>query len=107
MLSRSIGIACLRRRFLHLPRVGPIPIFQIHTNPATDGFFLSFEMYTTGYGQQWTGELGTFPISCADAANSTGICPYFDPDGPGPDPVKGDDFAATGSVTVVQLDAEG
>ena len=86
---------------------GTDPLFLIHTNPATDGFFLSFEMYTTGYGREWTGEIGTFAISCVDAVNSTGICPYFDPDGPGPDPVKGDDFATTGLVTIVQLDADG
>ncbi len=86
---------------------GSDPFFHIHTNPDTDGFFLSFEMYTTGYGQQWTGETGTFEISCADPVTSTGICPYFDPDGPGPEPVKGDDFAATGLLTIVRLDDTG
>jgi len=86
---------------------GADPFFLIHTNPAEDGFFLSFEMYTTGYGAQWTGETGTFDISCADAVNSTGICPYFDPDGPGPEGALGDDFATLGSMTIVQLDAEG
>ncbi len=86
---------------------GGDPFFHIHTNPDADGFFLSFELYTTGYGQQWTGETGTFDISCADPVNSTGICPYFDADGPGPEPVKGDDFAATGSLTIVQLDDVG
>ena len=39
--------------------------------------------------------------------NSAGICPDVDPDGPGPEPVKGDDFAATGSLTIVQLDDGG
>ncbi len=86
---------------------GGDPFFHIHTAPETDGFFLSLEMYTTGYGQEWTGETGTFDISCDDASSSTGICPYFDVDGPGPDPVKGSDFMTTGSLTIIQLDGDG
>lgn len=86
---------------------GVDPHFWIHTYPDQDGFFLSFEMYTTGYGQEWTGQTGTFDISCDDPVNSTGICPYFDPDGPGPEPVKGDDFAAAGSLTIDRLDDGG
>jgi len=87
--------------------VGSDPFFHIHTNPASDGFMLSFELYTTGYGSQWTGELGTFDISCADPVNSTGICPYFDSDGPGPIEILGTDFGATGTLTILQLDSDG
>lgn len=83
------------------------PHFLIHTNPKTDGFFFSFELYTTGYGAEWTGELGTFDISCDNLTSSTGICPYFDSDGEGPIGVLGGDFATTGSMTVVQLDDAG
>lgn len=82
------------------------PFFHIHTNPATDGIFLAFEMYTD-WGQAWTGQTGTFEISCSNPATSTGICPYYDPDGPGPEPVKGGDFATTGMMTINQLDAGG
>ena len=86
---------------------GADPHYLIHTDPANDGFFISFEMYTTGYGAEWTGELGTFDISCDDPTSSTGICPYFDEDGPGPIEVLGSDFAATGSLTVNAFDGEG
>ena len=85
---------------------GPDPFFHIHTNPADDGFFLSFELYTV-WGELWTGQMGTFDITCGSPPTSTGICPYFDPDGPGPEAVIGDDFAATGSMTISKLDAEG
>jgi len=78
----------------------------IHTNPETDGFFLSLELYTV-WGAGWTGQLGEFEMSCGDPAIDTGICPYFDPDGPGPDPVKGSDFATSGSVTITRLDETG
>ena len=80
--------------------------FHIHTNPATDGFFFSLEMYTE-WGQAWTGETGAFEISCSDPTTSTGICPYFDPDGPGPLPVLGGDFMTTGQIIIEQLDADG
>ena len=70
---------------------GADAFYQIHTNPETDGFYLNFEFYTV-WGEAWTGELGTFPISCIDPTTSTGICVYYDPDGPGPEPVKGSDF---------------
>ncbi len=66
-------------------------------------------MYTTGYGALWTGELGDVDVSCMEAvpgANSTGICPYFDPDGPGGVAVKSA-FVATGSITINQLDDNG
>lgn len=82
------------------------PFFHIHTNPASDGFFFSLELYPE-WGQAWMGEVGTFEISCSDPATSTGICPYLDPDGPGPMPVLGDDFATTGTITINILDAEG
>ena len=81
------------------------PFFHIHSDGATDGFFFSLELYTTGYGPLWTGQLGTFPIGCA--ADSTGICAHFDPDGPGPTGDLGADFGATGSITINQLDASG
>lgn len=86
---------------------GADPLFHVHTLPETEGFFLSFEMYTTGYGAKWTGETGLVEISCDSPATSTGICVYFDPDGPGPEPVKGEDFQTTGSLTISQLDASG
>ncbi len=85
---------------------GTDPFFHIHTNPASDGFFLAFEMYTV-WGGGWTGEMGTFPVTRTDPASSTGICPYFDPDGPGPLPVLGGDFATTGEITINQLDGAG
>lgn len=93
--------------FYATPDGGSDPFFHIHTTPDVDGFFLSFELYTTGYGQEWTGETGTFDISCDNPTSSTGICPYFDPDGPGPEPVKGSDFQTTGSLTINQLDEDG
>lgn len=82
------------------------PFFHIHTNPATDGFFLSLEMYTE-WGAAWTGEAGGFEISCSDPATSTGICPYFDPDGPGPLPVLGGDFMTTGQIVINSLGPDG
>ncbi|MEM9465071.1 MAG: hypothetical protein AAGA90_06845 [Actinomycetota bacterium] len=78
------------------------PFFHIHTDPAADGFFLSLEMYTE-WGQAWMGETGGFEISCSDPATSTGICPYFDPDGPGPLPVLGGDFMTTGQIIINEL----
>lgn len=77
------------------------PFFHIHTDPDLDGFFISFELYTT-YGPTWTGELGTFEISCSAA--STGICVHFDPDGDGPIGNLGADFRAAGTVTINALD---
>jgi hypothetical protein len=66
-------------------------------------------MYTTGYGGLWTGELGDVAVGCMEgppAPNSTGICPRFDPDGPGPiEPFSA--FTATGSITINQLDETG
>ena len=86
------------------------PFFFIHSEPAQDGFFFSLEMYTTGYGALWTGELGDVAILCSEAPpapNSTGICPHFDPDGPGPIGDLNADFGATGSITINQLDENG
>ena len=82
------------------------PFFHIHTNPATDGFFFSLEMYTE-WGAAWTGETGGFEISCSDPGTSTGICPYFDPDGPGPLPVLGSDFMTTGQIVINSLGPDG
>jgi hypothetical protein len=61
----------------------------------------------TGYGAEWTEELGTVDISCDSPDTSIGICPYLDPDGPGSIEVVGSDFTATGSITIVQLDDTG
>lgn len=83
------------------------PLYFIHTDPVVDGFYLAFEMYTTGYGQEWTGELGQVNISCLDPVASTGICPHFDPDGAGPLGDLNADFAATGDITIAQLDEVG
>ncbi len=86
------------------------PFFHIHTDGAGDGFFFAFEMFTTGYGALWTGETGAFPLGCAEPApapNSTGICLHFDPDGPGAATDLNADFAATGSITIDRLDADG
>ena len=86
------------------------PFFFIHTQPAEDGFYFALEMYTTGYGGLWQGELGDVAIICNEgspAPNSTGICPHFDPDGPGPLGDLNGDFAASGSITINQLDAAG
>lgn len=83
------------------------PYIFIHTSPEDDGFFFSLEMYTTGYGALWQGELGDVDVICNEGApgpNSTGICPHFDPDGGGD---RAADFATTGSITINQLAAEG
>ncbi len=103
----SIDWAALSSTPFYAPAgAGSDPFFHIHTNPATDGFFLAFEMYTV-WGGGWTGETGTFPITCGDAVTSSGICPYFDPDGPGPLPVLGGDFGATGEMTINELGPDG
>ena len=84
------------------------PFFHIHTNANRDGFFLAFEMYTTGYGGLWTGELGEMAISCAEplpGANSTGIRVHFVPE-PGGEDLNGD-FTATATITITQLDDAG
>ncbi len=85
------------------------PLVLIHTIPEIDGFFFSLELYTTGYGQLWTGELGEAAVGCAEGppgGNSTGICPYFDSDGPGPVELNSA-FVATGSITINKLDGTG
>lgn len=85
------------------------PKFFIHTNADSDGFFFSLELYTTGYGQLWTGELGEVAVGCMEGVpgpNSTGVCPYFDPDGSGPLDVASA-FVATGSITINKLDDSG
>ena len=86
------------------------PFFFIHTRPDQDGFYFSLEMYTIGYGALWQGELGDVAVICNEAPpapNSTGICPHFDPDGPGPLGDLNADFAAVGSITINQLDDGG
>lgn len=79
------------------------PYYLVHNDPATDGFFLSIEAYTV-YGPGWTGELGTFDIDCS--AGGTGICVYFDADGPGPIPVSGADFSAAGQIEFTILETD-
>lgn len=81
------------------------PFFYIHTQ-SKEGFFFSLEMYTTGFGSAWTGDLGDFEIGCSSAGS--GICLHFDPDGD--DEALGDlnaDFAATGKITITKLDEDG
>jgi hypothetical protein len=81
------------------------PFFHLHDQPE-DGFFFSLEMYTTGFGSGWTGQTGTFVLSCT--AEGSGICIHFDPDGDGDE--FGDlaaDFAAGGTIQIDQLDDEG
>lgn len=88
----------------------PDPFYFIHTFPDADGFYFSIEMYTTGYGALWQGQLGDVEIICDEAPpapNSTGICPHLDPDGPGPIGDLNADFAAIGSITIDQLDETG
>ncbi|MCP3977177.1 MAG: hypothetical protein GY720_22030 [bacterium] len=86
------------------------PFFFIHTSPDSDGFYFALEMFTTGYGALWQGELGEVAIICNEAPpapSSTGICPHFDPDGPGPLGDLNADFLAAGSITINQLDDDG
>ncbi len=92
----------------YIPAAGTAedPYFHVHSSNDADGFFLSLELYTV-WGQAWTGETGTFAISCGDPVAGTGICAHFDPDGPGPLTDLGEDFAATGTVVVNQLDEGG
>ncbi len=78
------------------------PFWYVHNQP-TEGFFLSLEMYTTGFGSAWTGETGTFELSCTDGG--TGICIHFDPDGDGEAFADLNlDFAATGTIEITALD---
>ena len=81
------------------------PLFHVHNNPSTDGFFFSVEAYTTGYGTAWAGELGMFEIDCSPSGS--GICVHLDPDGPGPIGDLGADFLATGDVEIIQADFDG
>lgn len=81
------------------------PYWHVHTNPAADGFFLSLEMFTTGYGSAWEGETGTFAIDCSE--QGSGICVHFNPEGPLAAGDLGADFAVTGQVDVDQLDESG
>jgi len=76
---------------------GDDPFFLIHTQQ--DDIFIGIEMYSV-FGDQWTGELGTFPTDCT----THGICVYFDPDGEGP--LLGGGPAEGGQVTISQLEGE-
>ncbi len=75
--------------------------WYLHTNEP-DGLF-SIEAYTSGFGTGWSGELGTYPVGCSRAG--TGICLHMVV--PGAEPNLPSDFAASGLVTFVRLDAEG
>lgn len=80
------------------------PFWYVHNQPD-EGFFLSLEMYTTGFGSAWSGETGTFELSCIDGG--TGICIHFDPDGDGEAFADLNlDFAATGTIEITTLDEE-
>ena len=85
------------------------PFWLIHTDRDRDGFYFSLEMYTTGYGEKWTGETGRVAIACSEAPpgpESTGVCPHLDPDGRGPEAdVVG--FGGTGSINIRRLDDGG
>ena len=85
---------------------GDDPFFHIHTSNETDGFSLSFELYTV-WGQAWAGETGMYDIACQDPLRDTGICVHFDPDGPGPAGDLGADLGARGTVVIRQLDSGG
>ncbi len=76
---------------------GSDPFFHVHTQQ--EDVFISVEMYSV-FGDEWTGELGTFPTDCT----THGICVYFDPDGTGP--LLGGGPAEGGQVTISQLDGE-
>jgi hypothetical protein len=78
------------------------PLFHVHNNPATDGFFLGVEAYTV-YGPGWTGQLGTFDIDCAE----NGFCLHFDADGSGPESDLGADFMVTGTIEILRADIDG
>jgi hypothetical protein len=78
------------------------PLFFVHNEPNTDGFYLGLEAYTV-FGAGWTGQLGTFAIDC----ENNGICLHFDPDGPGPAIDAGFDFLASGTIEFVQADLDG
>ncbi len=81
------------------------PFWLINNQPEVDGFLLGVELYTTGFGERWEGELGTYRIWCD--RRGTGICLHFDPDGEGPVPDLGADFGATGTVSIRKLDRDG
>lgn len=80
------------------------PFFYIHTDPEADGFLFALEMYTT-FGGGWSGDTGTYAISCS--SGGTGICVRFDPDGDGPEPDFGADHGITGTIEIRRLDENG
>lgn len=81
------------------------PFWLINNQTQVDGFSFGLEMYTTGFGERWQGRLGKYRIWCD--RRGTGICLHFDPDGEGPQPDLGADFATTGTVTIHELDPDG
>jgi len=74
---------------------GADPFFQLHDNEA--GFYFNVELYTV-YGNDWTGQLGTFATDCTN----TGICAYLCPMDTGCYLA-----AATGSVEITALSESG
>lgn len=81
------------------------PFWLINNDAESAGFALSLELYTTGFGEEWTGETGVFELSCSESG--TGICLHFDPDAEGSAPDLNADFEATGVVEIEQLDDDG
>lgn len=81
------------------------PFWLVNNQSEVDGFFLGLEMYTTGFGERWEGQLGTYRIACD--RRGTGICLHFDPDADGPEPDLGADFGTTGTVSIRKLDPDG
>ncbi|NND74688.1 MAG: hypothetical protein HKN44_06735 [Ilumatobacter sp.] len=73
---------------------GTDPFYLVHTQQ--DDIFVSAELYTK-FGDEWTGQLGTFPTDCT----THGICVYFDPDGVGPLVGGG---PGEGTLTITQLE---
>jgi hypothetical protein len=81
------------------------PFWHLHTQDD-EAFWFSLEMFTTGFGEAWEGETGTFDLGCG--AELSGICLHLDPDGDGDaaDDLNAD-FRATGTIRIDQLDEDG
>ena len=73
---------------------GDDPFFQIHDNEA--GFYANLEAYTV-WGDDWTGQSGTFAPDC----NGTGLCFWLLPDD------EHAFLATAGEVDVVELEQSG
>jgi hypothetical protein len=81
------------------------PFWRLNTDPD-EGFLFAMEMYTTGFGDAWTGDTGEFDIGCHDA--SSGICVHLDPDTEADEPGNlNADFLATGTIRIDRLDDGG